>query len=178
MARAASFFVKDVAEAMLKIARLMDNLSEADRRQVARSVQRTYGGKLTGAERAAAFKERWGRPPSNSVVTVPDEKLTDPSNGAVTVEASVSPTPPQIPKGFRVPESIAQALTKSRILGAVTTLRSTNYWRAEVRANPGVDFAAEVLKAEAWMVANPDRAPRKNFSRFLHTWLGRCSERL
>ena len=46
------------------------------------------------------------------------------------------------------------------------------FWLAEVRANQGVDFSAEILKAEAWMVANPKRAARRDLSRFLHTWLG------
>jgi len=37
-----------------------------------------------------------------------------------------------------------------------------------------VDYAHEILKAEAWMVANPGKAPRKNLARFLASWIGRA----
>ena len=90
--------------------------------------------------------------------------------------ASVPPGPPSSApsRKFQIPASVFEALSKSRILGAVVRLKAAEYWQAEVRANPGVDFGAEVLKAEAWMMANPDRAPRKNYARFLHTWLSRA----
>mgnify|MGYP003694262361 CR=1 FL=1 len=45
--------------------------------------------------------------------------------------------------------------------------------RAEIRANPGVDLGREVLKAEAYLVAHPEKHYRK-LSNFLHGWLGRA----
>ena len=44
----------------------------------------------------------------------------------------------------------------------------------ELRANPGVNLAAEVLKAEAWLTTNPKRAPKSDVPRFLHSWLSRA----
>ena len=75
---------------------------------------------------------------------------------------------------FQVPVSVSAALDRAPTLGAVPRLRLPDYWQAEVRANPGVAYADEILKAEAWLKANPARAPRKDFPRFLHTWLGRA----
>ena len=75
---------------------------------------------------------------------------------------------------FHIPASVSSALDRAPTLGAVTKLRDPTYWQAEVRANPGVPYADEILKAEAWLKANPARAPRKDFPRFLHTWLGRA----
>ena len=75
---------------------------------------------------------------------------------------------------FHVPASVTAALDRAPILGAVDRLRRPEFWQAEVRANPGVPYADEILKAEAWLSANPSRAPRKDFPRFVHTWLGRA----
>lgn len=72
---------------------------------------------------------------------------------------------------FRVPEDVWAALDRAPRLGAVPKLRTPEFWQAEVRANVGVDFAREILKAEAWMVANQ---PKKKLAAFLHNWLGRA----
>ncbi len=55
-------------------------------------------------------------------------------------------------------------------------LQEPAWWQAQVRANGrrGIDFAAELLKAEAWLTTNPRRAPKHDHARFLHTWLGRA----
>lgn len=76
--------------------------------------------------------------------------------------------------GFQIPPSVARALAKAPRLGGDTRINSPVYWQAEVRANNGLDFATEVLKAEAWMTANPRKAPRRELPRFLHTWLSRA----
>lgn len=75
---------------------------------------------------------------------------------------------------FRMPASIVEALDRAPTLGAVERLRDPAWWQAEVRANPGVDYAAEVLKAEAWLRSNPGRAPKSHHARFMHTWLSRA----
>lgn len=80
-------------------------------------------------------------------------------------------SPPQPISSFQLRGPLLEALEKAPVLGR---LRGTAWWQAEVRANPGVDFAREVLKAEAWMQANPAKAPKRDFRRFLHTWLARA----
>lgn len=42
------------------------------------------------------------------------------------------------------------------------------------RAYPGVNLDQEAAKAFAWCVSNPSRAPKKDFTRFLHAWLSRA----
>jgi len=88
--------------------------------------------------------------------------------------AGKAPASPALTNGFHVPTSVAAALTRAPRLGTDPRINTPAYWQAEVRANPGVDYAAEVLKAEAWMAANPKRAARRDLPRFLHTWLSRA----
>ena len=75
---------------------------------------------------------------------------------------------------FQIPTAIVAALSRCPTLGQVPRLKDPRWWQAEIRANAGVDFAQELLKAEAWIVSNPRRAPRKDFARFLHFWLSRA----
>ncbi len=77
----------------------------------------------------------------------------------------------------RIATVIRDALERSGRLGAVPRLRSPEFWHAEAGAAGGtVDLAAEVLKAEAWLIANPRKAPQKDLTRFLHNWLRRAKE--
>lgn len=88
--------------------------------------------------------------------------------------------PPTIPphEDLPVPANILSALDRTQLLGQVLTLRGIRFWRATIRATNGhVDYPSEILKAEAWLSANPTRAPRKDLSRFLHNWLARAGER-
>jgi hypothetical protein len=75
---------------------------------------------------------------------------------------------------FRIPDAIVAALERCPTLGRQARLKSPEWWQAEIRANAGVDFAQELLKAEAWLRSNPRRAPRKDFARFVHAWLARA----
>jgi len=75
---------------------------------------------------------------------------------------------------FRIPAAFTAALDRAPTLGAVSRLRHAPYWQAEIRANPLVDHAAEILRAEAWLVANPRRANKKDLARFVHNWLSRA----
>lgn len=85
-----------------------------------------------------------------------------------------------VPSGNgHVAKVITEALDRSARLGAAPRLRSPEFWQAEARAANGtVDLAAEILKAEAWLVANPGRAPHKDLPRFVHNWLSRAKERV
>jgi hypothetical protein len=89
---------------------------------------------------------------------------------------AASPPPPPAPgPEFKVNQEIQAALKQAPRLGAVPRLWSVEFWRAEVRANGDLDLPLQILKAEAWMVANPTRAPKKNLARFLHNWLTRTT---
>lgn len=39
-------------------------------------------------------------------------------------------------------------------------------------AYPGVNVQAEIAKASAWCLANPEKRPRSQFGRFLNSWMG------
>ena len=47
-------------------------------------------------------------------------------------------------------------------------------WRVAYGA---VDIEGELAKAAAWIVSNPHLAPRKEYGRFMNTWLSRCQDR-
>ena len=84
------------------------------------------------------------------------------------------PPPTSPPVIFHIPARIEEALKRSPRLGAVPRLQTPDFWQAQVRANGGVNFGDEVLRAEAWLAANPARAPKKDLTRFLHNWLARA----
>ena len=98
------------------------------------------------------------------------EKHGDGAPGAPADTARPAPALIQ----FRINASITEALDRAPRLGAEARIRTPLYWQALVRAHGGVDYAHEILKAEAWMVANPGKAPRKNLARFLASWIGRA----
>lgn len=74
---------------------------------------------------------------------------------------------------FNIPESVTRALERATRLGAVTALRDPAWWKAAIRANPGVDMAKQVLKAEAYLQAHPEKRYKK-LGAFLHGWIGRA----
>jgi hypothetical protein len=77
-----------------------------------------------------------------------------------------------------IPPSIVSALGRAPTLGAVPRLNEPKFWQATIRATQArVEYAAELLKAEAWLMANPTRAPRKDLARFVHNWMLRAGER-
>ena len=44
-------------------------------------------------------------------------------------------------------------------------------------AYPAIDVDREISKAAAWIVSNPQDAPRSNFARFLNSWMERNQNR-
>lgn len=74
---------------------------------------------------------------------------------------------------FHTPDVILKALTRAPKLGAVLKLATPEFWQAELRANPGVDYPAEILKAEAYLTSHPERHYKK-LAGFLHNWLARA----
>lgn len=45
------------------------------------------------------------------------------------------------------------------------------------RAYPAVNIPHELEVAAAWLVANPQKAPRSNYSRFLNGWMKRTQDK-
>lgn len=103
------------------------------------------------------------------------------TTGVVTTEggdtgrrgSTAAPDSTRPPIVFRIPAPVIEALDRCPKLGAVKRLRLPEWWQAELRANPGVDLAVEVLKAEAYLVAHPERH-YKRLDTFFHGWLGRA----
>lgn len=97
------------------------------------------------------------------------------SENAGPIGAVNGSSPPVI--DFQIPGSISTAQSKCPTLGSAAGL-DARFWQAQLRSKPGVNFAAGLLAAEAWCVANPARAPKKNVPAFLNRWYGRAYEDL
>ena len=80
------------------------------------------------------------------------------------------PTPSSIQ--FRINAAILSALDRSVHLGKVPKLRDPAWWQAQVRAVGHVDFAQELLKAEAYLVTKGPQLYRDK-ARFVHNWFAR-----
>lgn len=88
------------------------------------------------------------------------------------VQESKRPAPP---KGleFEIPASVVKALDRAPRLGASAVIRRPRFWQAAVRAYPSVNFAGEILKAEAWL-ASTNRY--SDLAKFLCNWFRRSAE--
>lgn len=75
---------------------------------------------------------------------------------------------------FQIPESISKALDRAPRLfkiGKTKQLREPEWWQTQIRAYPGLDLGACVLKAESWLVSYPGKAARKRDAvAFLRNW--------
>ena len=136
-------------------------------------------GKKDNPERCVTWTH-WQRYQRDSTVAERVKRLRSKRRGEEKrsrgeVEEKRKP-PPSIPPPvqFHVPARIEEALGRAPTLHAVAKLHTPAFWQAQVRANSGVNFADEILKAEAWLTSNPGRAPRKDLARFLHNWLARA----
>jgi len=83
----------------------------------------------------------------------------------------------------QVPTSEPQKRTRSTATASISwDLDSgwqgiTDADRGEWRdAYPAADIGQELAKATAWLKANPTRAKRKNWRKFLVSWLSRCQD--
>lgn len=70
-------------------------------------------------------------------------------------------------------DHIRTALEKTRFQPLVG---DQQWWQAQFRAHNGINMPKELLEAEAWCTSRPDRAPRKDYRRFLNSWFGRAKE--
>ncbi len=162
----------DVIALAHRIAKRLDPITQELRVTVlGLLIDRYQIGTLTSASRM----RRWRDGNVTRQVTQQGEldvTLTSPPTGGLSPQTPLSA--PEVV--FQVPESISKALGRCSFLGAAVTLRSAefwrDFWRAEIRANPGVNYAQQILKAEAWVHSHWTRRPRKHPDRFLHNWLG------
>ena len=74
------------------------------------------------------------------------------AENAIKTSCSVKDSVALTADGFVIPEPVKQAWTT---------------------AYPGIDIIREIGKAFAWCVSNPSRAPKKDYGRFLNSWLSR-----
>ena len=77
------------------------------------------------------------------------------------------------PNGFHIHTSILEALDACPAFRGVARLRSASYWQAQLEAY-NTDFPTELRNAQAWVAANPTRAPHKDMPRFLSNWFKRA----
>lgn len=96
----------------------------------------------------------------------------DATNESPRTDSAPSSAPP-----FLMNDRLKGALERSPAFKPLPQLRKGEWWQAQIRANPSVDFPGEILKAQAWLLSNPSRAPKSNLVRFLHNWLARAGER-
>jgi hypothetical protein len=89
----------------------------------------------------------------------------------VAALAALSPIQQETLMPWRLAEPIRTALARTRF---VALTQDERWWRAEFVVRNGLDFPRELLRAEAWCASNPDRAPRRNYRRFLNTWFERA----
>jgi len=107
------------------------------------------------------------------------EGIKETREGSRALDESPTPTTPLQNSlngrkpAFVINETILAALDRAPQLGAVKRLRTPQFWQAQFRANPGVDWSAEIFKAEAYLVAHPERH-YKRLEGFFHSWLGRA----
>ena len=82
-----------------------------------------------------------------------------------------------------VPTSVPQKRTRSTATASISwdfdsgwqgiTDADRGEWR---EAYPAADIGQELAKATAWLKANPTKAKRKNWRKFLVSWLSRCQD--
>lgn len=171
--------MKERANAMLRITRIFEALpANAERRGLALDVWKTYGGtleelkRLCDRERKAAQRDAL-EPPGHVPLFAGqngDKIGTEQGQNGV-----ISPTPPRSSVVFQVPDSIRTALSKCEFLSS-RLLWTPEQWRAVIRATPGVDYAKQLLEAEAWCQTNPDRRPKKRIGQFMSRWFKRHLE--
>lgn len=104
--------------------------------------------------------EQEPKPPPTA--TVPSA----PSNGA------------SAPHPFKIPDSIRTALGQCRHFATVPRLQAPEFWQTQIRARGEVNFPVELLEAEGWIVANPQKAPKSDYPAFLNRWFKRAADRL
>lgn len=117
------------------------------------------------------------QPPANALEepVVPEEpENTEDTEDTDAHEPPIAARARPRTNGFAIPEQILHALGRAPRLNAVASLHALAFWQAELRANPGVELDREILKAEAYLTANPDKHYTR-LSTFLHRWFSHAN---
>jgi uncharacterized protein YdaU (DUF1376 family) len=114
------------------------------------------------------------------------------ANGWQTPSKSVAPNPNPNPYPSHTEElQPAAPVPTSKPQAAASRAKSAVSWSADdgwagitdtdrsewAEAYPGAVLAQELAKATAWLKANPSRAGRRNWRRFIVGWLQRCQDK-
>jgi hypothetical protein len=103
--------------------------------------------------------------PSTSTPSTEEARNTE-------IRALPARPPDDATNGFHIDPSILEALDDCPAFRAVSRLRATSYWQAQLQAY-NADFPIEVRKAQAWLAANPRRI-KGDMPRFLSNWFARA----
>lgn len=162
--------------------------AECDGQSVTRAV--TVTDSVTGSARADGSGGSAPSSPGFSPLTLPpltpppSPPPTDvpPSSRAREALTLTAPIPaagrgdaPEPPAGSPAARTLA-ALRATTVLRAIVPKPVTLALALSSGAYPALDLAAEVARADAWLVANPANA-KKNGARFLAGWCQRAQER-
>jgi len=97
--------------------------------------------------------------------------------GQERIEEEIQPAAPvptsDPPKASRTPAKPKVAWTAEAGWSGITD-QDRREW---AEAYPGAVLAQELAKATAWLKANPSRAGRRNWRRFIVGWLQRCQDK-
>lgn len=100
----------------------------------------------------------------------PEERRGEDIREEITTAAQSPMTETQ--KRVRSPASAKISWDSSEGWSGITDADRSD-WR---EAYPAADIPRELAKATAWLKANPSRAGRRNWRRFLVNWLAKCQE--
>lgn len=100
----------------------------------------------------------------------PEERRGEDIREEITTAAQSPMT--ETPKRVRSPAAAKISWDSSEGWQGITDADRSD-WR---EAYPAADLARELAKATAWLKANPSRAGRRNWRRFIVNWLAKCQE--
>jgi hypothetical protein len=123
---------------------------------------------------AARRQETWRKRHSNAdrnAPALPEEKRGEEKRRENTVTAA--PSPASRPLRVRSPAADGPRWTPAAGWEGITDTDRADW----AKAYPAASLDQELAKASAWLKANPERAKRKNWRRFLTNWLTRCQDK-
>lgn len=129
----------------------------------------------TGTHREQRIPDTRNQIPETRRSSSPPDRATAAGGaepGDVLTHEMNGPTP-DVPTP--VPRAFAEALDRSPRLRGVARLRDPDFWRAQRLVCPE-GLLTELVAADAWMAANPKRAPKKDIPRFLNRWFKRSGD--
>ena len=129
----------------------------------------------TAAERMRKHREKQRSAQQPVTVTAPLRVTvtTDKTRQDKREEIPAAPVPTSKPQAARSPAKSGVSWTSADGWQGITDADRQEW----ATAFPGAVLAQELAKAAAWLKANPKRAGRRNWRRFLVGWLQRCQDK-